>query len=179
MKITISDNLYLRRFSSEQAVAFYESIHEYIDVEDDYRERLKNKHKKVQDTEAIILDAVDDKFLLDGTPDFFIYYNEKIVGVFEFAPLQEKVNFVEVGYWLYRKYRRKGILSSVFPYMIKYAQENFDRPRLIATTPRDNIASQKLLEKCSFTNTGRIQEFKKDSGIVEKDVEYELLLNMK
>ena len=177
MEIEINEEIKLKRFSLELVNEFYKSIHEFEDPSDDYRVRLQNKHKTLKNTEAVIVDAIDNKFLLDGTPDFFIYYREKIAGIFEFAPLQGNLDFVEVGYWLYKPYRRRGILSSIFPTMINYAIEHFDRPRLIATTSLENLPSQKLLEKCSFRNTGKIEEFKKESGVVEKDVEYEIILH--
>ncbi len=176
IEFEISKKIQLKSFSLDQADVFFDSIHELKDSEDPYRERLQEKHETVSKTEAIIVDAVDNKYKIDGTPDFFIYFDNQIAGVFEFAPLQEDVDFVEVGYWLFRKYRRNGVLSTVFPSMIKFAHDHFDRLRLIATTPLDNYPSQKLLEKVGFSNTGRVEEFKKENGILEKDVEYELIL---
>ncbi len=178
MKIEISNVIYLELYSLAKANAFYHSIHKVNDETDQYRTRLKNKHRSIEDTKEIIRDAIDDKYKLDGTPDFFIYFENEIAGVFEFAPLEEGTDFVEVGYWLFKEYRRRGILTSVFPSMIEFAKNNFDRARLIATTPLDNLASRKLLEKCHFTNTGKIQEFTKEDGIIEKDIEYEYPLDV-
>lgn len=171
----IGKNIQLKQFSIDQAGPFYNSIHDEIDPSDDYRVRLQEKYSTLDKVEARIIDAVDNKFKVDETPDFFIYYKSELAGIFEFAPLEKNKKFVEVGYWLYRKYRRKGILSAIFPEMIAYAKSNFSkRERLIATTPLDNIPSQKLLEKIGFQNTGKVHEFKKEHGIVEKDIEYEV-----
>ena len=176
MKIKINTYLELVLFNKSFDRTFFESIHERLDISDEYRSRLQEKYKTQNKVTARINDAVENKYKVDGTPDFFIFYKSKLVGVFEFAPLQKEEEFVEVGYWLYKEYRRKGILSSIFPKMITFAKEHFDRPRLIATTPIDNVPSQKLLEKCGFYKTGKIEEFTKDNGTKEVDMEHEIKL---
>ena len=176
MKIRINEDLHLSLFDTLDAERFYNAIHE-INNEDQFRINLKKKHTNKDKTYDILIDAIENKYLIDGTPDFFIIYHQKIAGVFEFAPLEKDSDYVEVGYWLFKEYRNKGILTSVLPYMIKYAKENFDKVRLIATTPLNNWPSRKVLEKSGLKNTGKIQEFKKENGLIAEDIEYEILLN--
>ena len=170
MEIAINKDIYLKMFDQSFVGEFYSAIHERNE-KDDYRCNLQRKYKTLKKLESRIIDAIENKYKIDGTPDFFIYFKEKLVGVFEFHPLNEE-DFVEVGYWLFSEYRRRGIISSIFPFMIKYAKNNFSKSKILATTSVKNIPSQKLLEKIQFKKTGRILEFEKDFGKVEREIEY-------
>ena len=149
-KIIISNDIFLEMMDKKHVSLFYESIHEKVSDTDHYRQNLQKKYKKLEDVESRIEDAVKNKRNVDGTPDFFIFYGNKIVGIFEFHPLLDG-DHIEVGYWLYEEHRNKGILSKVFPIMIEYARDNFDKPNILATTSIENVPSQKLLEKIKFT----------------------------
>jgi len=171
MKIEIDQDIQLKLFEKSLIQKFFNAIHSNENREDEYVSNLQRKYDKFEKLEERIVDAIDNKFKDDGTPDFFIFYKDQLVGIFEFHPLSEE-DFVEVGYWLFPDNRRKGIISKVFPKMIQYARDNFFKSKVLATTSVDNLPSQKLLDNVQFQKTGRILEFKQDSGEVEKEVEY-------
>lgn len=171
MKIEIDQDIQLKLFEKSLIQKFFKAIHFNENKEDEYVKNLQKKYDKFEKLEERIVDAIDNKFKEDGTPDFFIFYKDHLVGIFEFHPLSEE-DFVEVGYWLFPDYRRKGIISAIFPKMIQYARDNFFKSKVLVTTSVDNLPSQGLLDKVHFQKTGRILEFKQDSGEVKKEVEY-------
>ena len=154
----INDQLELRLFDLGLSEDFFNSIHSVKNDNDNYRLNLQQNYKTLVDVENRIHDAVENKFKVDGSPDFFIYHQNELIGVFEFHPLSDE-DHVEVGYWLYAEFRSKGIMTMVFPFMINYAKEYFSKSKMLATTKIDNIPSQRLLEKNRFTKTGRILDF--------------------
>ena len=171
MKFSITQDIQVVLFSRELASTFFEAIHETYDPKDKYRCRLQAKYDQLEKVKARLEDAIANKYEIDGSPDFFIFHRGKLAGIFEFHPLTAE-DFVEVGYWLFAKYQQKGILTSVFPFMIDYAKNAFLSSLMLATTDVENIPSQKLLEKVNFKKTGRILEFQQESGIITKEIEY-------
>lgn len=175
MEIIIDEKIKLKLFNLNEVDQFFESIHRENPTNDTYRANLQRKYNTLQKLVNRIEDAVENKFKIDGTPDFFIYLNNQIAGMFEFHPLTED-NFIEVGFWLYPEFRRKGLLTKVFPVMIKYAKTNFSKEKILATTSTENLPSQKLLESNKFLNTGLTEEILSD-GTIEKQYVYQLPLS--
>lgn len=171
MKIEISTDICLKLFNRNLSQEFYSAIHSIKDTNDEYRCHLQKTYDQFEKVESRVIDAIENKYQKDGTPDFFIYFQENLAGVFEFHPLTAD-DFVEVGYWLFSEYRRKGIISSVFPVMIRFAGENFSKSKIRVTTSIRNTPSQKLLESIDFKKTGKILEFRKEDNKVQKEFEY-------
>lgn len=171
MEIEVNKNVKLKLFDKTLIKDFFTTIHASKNTEDEYVRNLQRKYNQFEKLEERITDAVDNKFKSDGTPDFFIFYKNKIAGVFEFHPLS-KDDFVEVGFWLFPEYRRNGIISAVFPKVVQYAKNNFLKNKILATTSIKNIPSQKLLEHVEFQKTGKILEYKQESGKVDREIEY-------
>lgn len=173
IKVTSQISLEMMDFGHEEP--FFSNIFEKTNTSDEYRKNLQKKYKTLEAVKFKIDDAVNNKRLVDGTPDFFIFYDGKIAGMFEFHPLSLD-DHLEVGYWLYEEFRGRGILSSIFPVMISYANQNFSKNKILATTSISNIPSQKLLAKIRFIKTGRVLEFPEENGTISKEFEYILPL---
>jgi RimJ/RimL family protein N-acetyltransferase len=54
---------------------------------------------------------------------------------------------VDIGWAIMKSYRRKGFATEAAQGVIKYGFEILKLPRIVAGTDRDNIASQKVMEK--------------------------------
>lgn len=173
MIIKVNDEVHLEFFNKICAAEFFNTIHQDNSINDYYRANLQRKYSSPEVLINIIEDAVENKFKVDGTPDFFIRYKGKIAGMFEFHPLTGN-DFIEVGYWLYPEFRKKGILRVVFPVMINYAKEKFSKKTMLATTSVENIPSQKLLESQHFTKVGLNEEMRSD-GTIERQNVYKLV----
>lgn len=60
----------------------------------------------------------------------------------------------ELGYWLGRGYRQRGIMTCVIARFAPEAMRAFGLHRLIATAYADNPASMRVLEKAGFEREG-------------------------
>lgn len=141
---------------------------------DEQRSKLRKKYHSLEKLRDRINDAIDNKYLKDGTPDFFIQYRGEIAGVFEVHPMVA-ADYLEIGFWLFAEYRRKGIIGATMQVMIPHLQQKFPHAKIVATTDLNNTPSQRLLLKCGFAPTGRILEFENNAGTVDKEVEYSYL----
>jgi len=172
-KIKINQYIHLELMSFDHKNQYFDSIHKDIHDNDYFRLRLKKKYPEIIKIYLLLKHVINNKFSQNGSPDYFIFYKYELVGMFEFHPIIKSVNFLEIGYWLYKDFRRKGILSSIIPVMIEFAKSYFDKIKVLATTSINNSASQKLLKKMNFMKTNRILEFTdKNTGVVSKEFEY-------
>ncbi len=87
MRLNIDDKLELCQFLRGLAPLFFESVQANPAPKDDFCGKMQAKYSSLEKVEARIEDAIANKFELDGTPDFFIFYQNQIAGVFEFHPL--------------------------------------------------------------------------------------------
>lgn len=175
MLVIISDHLKLGLLSMDDLDPFFQAIHKNMITKDDYRIGLQNKFHTKEKLSTHFLDIIENKYSLDKTPDFFIYDNDVIAGVFQFHPLTSD-DHVEIGYWLFEEYRNQKILTNIFPVMIEYARNHFDKAKILATTGIDNIPSKHLLQKFLFKKTGKVIEQKTSKGI---ELEYEYVYNLR
>ncbi|MCC6460831.1 MAG: GNAT family N-acetyltransferase [Saprospiraceae bacterium] len=64
-------------------------------------------------------------------------------------------NDLEIGYGLLPEHWGRGLATEIAQAICHYALTRFDVPRVLAVTDPDNIASQRVLEKCGFRQIGR------------------------
>jgi [ribosomal protein S5]-alanine N-acetyltransferase len=76
--------------------------------------------------------------------------NQSIGGI-GLANISHAPEQVLVGYGLDLKFRSRGYLSESLGALVKWVFSHPEKERMIAETPRDNIASQKVLRKNGFT----------------------------
>ncbi|MFL5813282.1 MAG: GNAT family N-acetyltransferase, partial [Bdellovibrionia bacterium] len=144
MNIAVNEQIELRLFDGGYAAEYFESIRSSKSNGEAFFEAIQKKYESLEKVRARIQDAIENKFKVDGTPDFLVYYDGKVAGVFEFHPLSAG-DFLEVGFWLFPEFRGKGILAQAFPHMINYASKNFTKSKVLATTAVTNEPAQKLL----------------------------------
>jgi ribosomal-protein-alanine N-acetyltransferase len=64
----------------------------------------------------------------------------------------------EIGYWLGKEFRNKGIMSMVLPAFAEYVAVHYGVIRLEATIFDYNTASIKAVEKCGFIYEGTLKK---------------------
>lgn len=82
------------------------------------------------------------------------------VGSIGFIGPPDEDQEVEIGYGTYAKYQNQGYMSEAVEAMIKWAFKQRAVRRVVAETTRDNLASQKVLEKSEMK---KIRETKKST----------------
>lgn len=71
----------------------------------------------------------------------------RIIGGITFKGPGNSENEVEVGYGIDEKYQNKGYMTETLKSIIKWAFRNNEIKSVVAETNKDNIASQRVLEK--------------------------------
>lgn len=88
----------------------------------------------------------------DGLDGPFVYPillkdNKSNIGYVEIVKIEEGY---EVGYHIAKKYTKMGYASEALAEIIPFALEKFNINKLYGICLKDNISSQKVLEKCGF-----------------------------
>jgi RimJ/RimL family protein N-acetyltransferase len=60
----------------------------------------------------------------------------------------------EVGYWLARDARGRGVMTTVLPGVARWAHDVLKLSEVIARVAAGNIASERVLERCGFQRVG-------------------------
>lgn len=157
LDIDINAQLSLRLFRLEDSERYFQAIRRLDNKGDWYCDRLQRKYHSLELVRARVQDAIESKFAADGSPDFFIVYEEQIAGVFEVHPLTSDEH-IEIGFWLFPGFRRQGLLSAVFPAVFDYAREHFEQRLVLAETALTNAAAQSLLESVGFVRRGQVYD---------------------
>ena len=69
-----------------------------------------------------------------------------------------------LGYWAGQKHARNGYITAAVRAVVRYAFEDLDLHRVEAACQPDNLASRRVLEKCSFTQEGVARAYLKING---------------
>jgi RimJ/RimL family protein N-acetyltransferase len=88
-----------------------------------------------------------------------IEYNEtgEIIGGIGIHRINYAMRNAEVGYWIGKPYRGTGLMVEAMQAMLRFAFGDLKLKRVYAQVFVENIASQKLVEKCGFTLEGRLR----------------------
>jgi [ribosomal protein S5]-alanine N-acetyltransferase len=102
--------------------------------------------------------------------DFISFYEEKGLPCFVMFELESgefvgrcgfglvETGEIEVGYLLHKKFWGKGYASEALTALLEWAKENINTSYIIAFTPVEHIASQRVMQKCGM------EHYKNDSA---------------
>lgn len=103
---------------------------------------IKGQHQKIQS---------DSKNYLWHTFWLFVLKDDKaIIGSACFKGLPDIYGNVEIGYGISEDYQNKGYTTEAVSSLYKWALKQVGVKNVIAETEKDNIQSQRVLEKCGF-----------------------------
>ena len=151
----ITENLILRRLKPSDrndlfAIRSNPSMHRYTDT--------------VPDGEISQTDAYIDK-MLDGvdTGKWIIWAIEhkptrKVIGSVSIWNIDEVQMTGELGYGIIPDYQSKGLMKESLMRVIDYGFHSMRLHALLAYTEESNLQSIKLLQRCGFQYTDRIDE---------------------
>ena len=84
--------------------------------------------------------------------------DNKIIGCIGLSSISSKNKNSEIGYWLGKKYWGKGLGRDAIKLIVKFGFEQLKLHRIYGIISKENIASQKVLEKCGFKLEGELKE---------------------
>lgn len=124
--------------------------------------------KTVSDTEGYIKDKLINSYKTNGYGLYVFELKESKtpIGICGFIK-RDYLDFVDIGFALLPEYERKGYTYEIALAALRFGVIHLGFTKIYAITSKDNIASQKLLEKLGF-------EFK--SYIIEPSSNEELVL---
>lgn len=128
-----------------------------------------------ESTKTHIEDALT-KFTEDKTPDFLIFYEEKLAGLISLSPLSYEGNSSEVGYWLSHQFVGKGLITKSLPSLIDYAKGVLKLNHLDVFTSIPNERSQKIPLKFGFKKIKILKEAERLEDMVVDHIWWRLEL---
>lgn len=109
------------------------------------------------DTTKSIADEVDFlKMKITGEANgtdrlFLIYYHDQLAGSIDLHFIDQKNKKAEIGYWIYSGFANKGIVSASVRKICEIAFNDLHLNKLTLIADTENIASNKVAQKCGFT----------------------------
>jgi RimJ/RimL family protein N-acetyltransferase len=102
---------------------------------------------------------------------------KEVVGVISLENVDFEHRHAEVGYWLGKKYRGKGIMTEAGKLVLNFAFEKLKLHRVDAGVFSDNLISQKVLKKLGFKKEGVRRHWRLKFGRWKDDILYSILEN--
>lgn len=90
--------------------------------------------------------------------EWFIKWNNTIVGRIGFVKLSEKNNLGEVGYYLDKNAGGRGIMTAAFELLEKNAFENWEFNRIEVKIDPDNKKSLGVVKRLNYTQEGVLRQ---------------------
>lgn len=78
------------------------------------------------------------------------------LGIHDVSAIHKKA---EIGYWLAKKFRGRGIMPEAIGLALKFCFKELKLQRVQAPTLPENVISQKLLKSCGFKYEGRHRNY--------------------
>lgn len=101
--------------------------------------------------------------------------NPKLLGIIGYYRLQPENYRAEIGYMLLPEFHGKGIISEAVMRLIRYGFQDLKLHSIEAVIDPENIASEKVLQKCSFVKEAHFKESDFWDGQFRDKVIYSLL----
>lgn len=98
---------------------------------------------------------------------FAIDINGQVVGSVSLSDINQK-HKAELGYWLSKKYRNKGIMTQAVKLVSRYGFDKLKLKRIYASVYPKNTASKKVLEKNGYKPEGLLKKnYKKNNKLLD------------
>ena len=85
-------------------------------------------------------------------------HRRQIVASAKFKGVPDETGTIEIGYGTYPVFQRLGYMTEMVTGLLDWASQQPGVRRVVADTDTENVASQKVLEKCGFRLFDRVEE---------------------
>ena len=104
-----------------------------------------------------------------------IFFNETLVGVCGYHPINRSSNSVTIGYWIAEDTTGKGIVTSCTKYLIDYAFDKLNLNKVCIPAAVNNLKSRAVPERLGLVNEGIEREAEYLYGQYVDHVRYSIL----
>jgi ribosomal-protein-alanine N-acetyltransferase len=169
-----TERLLLRRITNEDINEVFELRSNPENMKYIPRPLLKN----AEDTLKLIA-MIEDKIITNIEINWAITLkdNPKLLGIIGFYRMQPENYRAEIGYILLPEFHGKGIISEAVNRLNRYGFDDLKLHSIEAVIDPENIASEKVLQKCGFVKEAHFKESQFYEGRFLDKVIYSLLDN--
>lgn len=147
--------LILRKLTLDDA----NDMFEYTSDEDVSKFVTWDTHKTLSDTKSFINFALQQYNLKKIAPwGIELKENNKLIGTIDFVSWQTAHHTAEIGYAISKDYWGKGITTEACEALIQFGFTYMDLVRIQARCMKENIASQRVMEKNGMIFEGIIRK---------------------
>ena len=152
-----TERLILRRFSEQDAKEIYEG---YVNQKDFLY--YTNKEKRTLEEEIESLKGIDEKY---NNPEYYNWLittktDKKIIGAINLN-VDNYNESVEFNYAVDDRYKGKGYMTEALEAVKNYCLNEVKVNRIFGGCEINNLASKRVMEKCSFIYEGTLRNYLK------------------
>ena len=153
IRINVNDHCYL----SELRASDMDALVHWLNEPELFANTLRIPSPYTMDEAKQFLRIVAESTATHGHPVVFAVRDseDQLIGGFAFEGLTYG-HRAEIGYWLAKSYRGRGLMTAVENASCQYAYDQWRLVRITAHVFHFNIASARVLEKCGFQLEGRL-----------------------
>jgi RimJ/RimL family protein N-acetyltransferase len=167
MKLGVNDQVHLSEFRASDKDALLAHLNDRDIYDRTLRIPFPYSEKDADDWLALVAKVTKQQ----GRPVHWAIRgaDDALIGGCGFDGFQVgKSHRAEVGYWLAKPYRGRGLMTAVVQRLCRHAFEEFGLVKVTAHVFTHNPASARVLEKCGFQQEGFLRKhFLKDGRIID------------
>jgi len=169
-----------RLFLRPLMVADAEVLWNHVSDPDLSRLMTWKAHKDISETKSF-LSSCEKKCREEAGITWGIFWKEKFCGIISLESFEWKrgavsVQRAELGYWLGKDVRKKGIMTEAAHEVLKYAFQTLGFHKVVVGHFSKNADSKKVIKRLGFRCVGEEKEHYFRDGIWHDHFLYELLL---
>ncbi len=128
----------------------------------------------IKDSEAFILET-ESQFEKDQSFQCGIFYDNYLVGMCGFHPINLANNSVTIGYWLDKEHEGKGIITKCSSFFINYAFKDLKLNKVCIPIAEKNVKSRAVAESLGLVNEGLERDAEVLYGKYVNHIRYSIL----
>ena len=169
----LSESLIIRTLEKSDANELFEVVN---NNRNHLREWLPwlDYNTKVTDSEEFI-EITEKQFKKDQSFQCGVFYNNSLVGMCGFHPINYGNNSVTIGYWLAKGHEGKGIITKCSEFFINYAFQELKLNKVCIPVTEKNLKSRAVAERLGLINEGLEREAEVLYGKYVNHVRYSIL----
>ena len=153
-----TERLILRPLTYEQLLKYSNldnSLEEELNIEKSPRSISPELREALENSIIPSVGDLNKNYLYSTLWSLILKKENKMVGDLCFQGEPNIDGEIEIGYGTYFEFRRKGYMTEAIDVMLKWAKMQPEVLKVLASTEKNNISSQRILESNNFSKIGK------------------------